>query len=79
MLPAIGLLGAGAAAGAVCALLFAPKSGAETRARLEEKARDAKGRFDEKLRHTQEMLDEAGHRLRTPFEERPGVGNGGGV
>lgn len=74
-LPMLACFGAGAAAGAVCALLLAPRSGAETRERLNSRIQSAKEQFDEGVRHTQERLHEAGQRIENHLSPRP---NGGG-
>jgi hypothetical protein len=68
VLPAVGLFGAGAAAGAACALLLAPASGAETRARIRGRVRDAKEQFDEGLRRGEEKLHEAAGRVQSAAE-----------
>jgi gas vesicle protein len=70
LLPALGFFGAGAAAGAVCALLMAPNSGAETRARLGNRIQNAKEQLDEGLRHTQERLQEATRSVEARIEHR---------
>jgi hypothetical protein len=76
MLPAIGIFGVGAAAGAACALLLAPKSGAETRALLGDKLHQAKEQFDEGMHKAQSRLNEASQRVQAQLEHR---NNNGGA
>lgn len=47
---------AGAAMGSAVALLFAPKSGAETREFISQKARDAKGGIKDYMHRGKEMI-----------------------
>jgi hypothetical protein len=75
LLPALGIFGAGAAAGAACALLMAPSSGAETRERLGKRIQDAKDQLDEGLRHTQERIQEAGQRVEAQLSPRHNGGS----
>lgn len=74
-LPMLAFFGAGAAAGAVCALLLAPRSGAETRERLGKGIQSAKEQFDEGVRHTQERLHEASQRIESQLAQRPNGGS----
>lgn len=75
LLPALGLFGAGAAAGAACALLMAPSSGAETRERLNKRIQTAKEQLDDGIRHTQERIHDVTQRVEAQFAPRS---NGGG-
>lgn len=60
----------GAAVGAVTALLFAPKSGEETRRELEEGARKAREDAEKKLAELREEVEEAYDRARDEFGDR---------
>lgn len=57
---------AGAAVGAIAALLFAPEKGSETRARIARKAEEAKSLADE----LKESLRETGNGLKESVRER---------
>jgi len=52
----VAALAIGAAIGAGLALLYAPRSGKETRALLAEKGRDLKGKADDLLEETKEFV-----------------------
>lgn len=76
VLPALGFFGIGVAAGAACALLLAPNSGAETRARINGRLKQAKDQFNEGVRHAQDRIQEGTQRVQAQLEHR---NNGGSL
>lgn len=60
----------GALVGAGLALLFAPRSGEETRKELEERARDLKSSAEERVREAQRQLEERMDEARTGVQSQ---------